>query len=452
MLFSRTPSGARTRSRITSTASAATAAVSCAALIAASVSGCSSAERLTTGMKVRNAVVKLGDQPASTVIASVDGSPRETREFLEAARGGGDGGDGKSGKNDKDSGDDKSGKSGKGSGDGEDGSSDEALEKTALRLARAELTMSAGTGDEEEGTPLKELPDSDAANVAAAIDFGGDDVAAVKSVDDKLYVRVDVEALVDEVEGSERARKAAAEIVGLADDLPASLGAAKDALKGEWVRADPETFDDFARAAETLAERQQEKQEERDESKDKSKDEGEGGDKAPDAADAGDGKAPQESEQARRSREIRDAITIGSALNGQSQREFISAVQELLREHAEFDARGEHGGADHVRLTLPGKKAAKDLVAALRPLGAEIAPSRVPGGDITADLSIRRGQLTSLTLDLGQFTRGDARLPLRLEFSGGDAVAVTAPGGTEQLQPQDLVAAVMYGALGTERF
>ena len=71
---------------------------------------------------------------------------------------------------------------------------------------------------------------------------------------------------------------------------------------------------------------------------------------------------------------------------------------------------------------------------------------------IVADLSIRRGQLTSLTLDLGQFTGGGAHLPLRLEFSGGDAVAVTAPGGTEELQPQDLVAALMYGALGTERF
>jgi hypothetical protein len=436
MQFFRPPSGARTPFRTTATAT--TAAVSCAALIAASVSACSSAERLTTGMKVRNAVVKLGDQPASTVIASVDGSPREAREFLTSARGGEDGEDGK---------------------DSADGLSDEAAEKAALRLARAELTMSAGTGDEEEETPLKELPDSDAANVAAALNFGGDDVAAVKSVDDKLYLRVDVEALVDEVEGSERARKAASEIVGLADDLPASLGAAQDALTGEWVRADPEAFDDFARAAEILAKRQQEQQEKQQEEKEEKqeKEEGKGkkDEKAKDEGDAGDDRVDghaEESEQARRSREIRDAITIGSALNGQSQREFISAVQELLREHAEFDAGGEHGGAEHVRLTLPGEKAAEDLVAALRPLGAEIDPERVPDGDIAADLSIRRGQLTSLTLDLGQFTRGDVHLPLRLEFSGGDAVAVTAPGGTEELQPQDLVAAVVYGALGTENF
>jgi hypothetical protein len=424
------------------TKSRAVLAAGCAALLAVTASACSTAERLTTGMRVRNAVVKLGDQSAATVVVSVDGSPRQAREFLRKARGG----------------DDKAGTS----------------EKAALRLARAELTLSAGTGDEEEETPLKEMPRSDAANVAAALNFGGEDVAGVKSVDDKLYLKADLPELVSQTEGSKRARDKAQEIVDLADDLPATLRAAEYALKGEWVRADPEAFDDFARAAEALAER---RQAERDAEEDAEEDPGKGGDRGKDKAknDRGknDGKGKgkgeekndakhedekrERSEQAERAGEIRDAITIGSALDGQSQREFVNRVQQLLREHAEFDAMGERGGAEHVRMTLPGRKAAKDLVGALRSLGAEIDPRRVPGGDIAADLSIRRGQLTSLTLDLGQFTRGgarggEARLPLTLEFSGGDAVAVTAPGGTEELQPQDLVAAMMYGALGTEKF
>ncbi|OEV29514.1 hypothetical protein AN219_16200 [Streptomyces nanshensis] len=385
--------------------------MSCAALVAGSVAACSSAERLTTGMKVRNAVVKLGDQSASTVIASVDASPGQAREFLTQARGG--------------------------------GKKHRASKQDARRLAGAELTVSAGTGDEEEETPLKEMPASEAANVAAALNFGGKDVAAVKSVDDKLYLRVSLRSLVKQAEGSQDARKKASEIVELADDLPATLRPASDVLKGEWVRADPDAFDDFARAAETLAERQ--KEEDKEEKKDK--DGKKGGDGGGKAADPAEPALPAEL-----SREIRDAVTIGSALEGQPQREFLSEVQDLLREHAEFDARDERGGAERVRMTLPGKEAAKDLVAALRPLGAEVDPDRVPDGDIAADLSIRRGQLTSLTLDLGQFTRGDARLPLRLEFSGGDAVAVTAPSGTEKIQPQDLMAAWMYGALGTEKF
>ncbi|SCK51482.1 hypothetical protein [Streptomyces sp. WMMB 322] len=393
----------------------ATAVLSCALLVATSVSACSSAQRLTTGLKVRNSVVKLGDQPASTVVVSVDGSPRQAREFLTARAGGG---------------------------------KRHASMQAARMLSRAELTVSAGTDDEE--TPLKEMPESDAANVAAALNFGGNDVAAVKSVKDELYLRVNLRTLAKYTADSEETREAASEIVDLADELPHTMGAARDALKGKWVRADPEAFDDFARVAETLAERRQNKSDQRSR-EDQEDAEGDKAD-ARGKEDKSTHKRTEESEEARRSREIRDAVTIGSALDGQSQREFISGVQDLLREHAEFEATGEFRGAERVRMTLPGRKAARDLVAALRPLGAEIDPARVPGSDIVADLAIRRGQLTSLTLDLGQFTRGEAHLPLRLEFSGGDAVSVTAPGGAKELMPQDLVATAMYGALGTEKF
>jgi hypothetical protein len=367
-----------------------------AVLLTVSASACSTTGRLTTGVKVRNAVVKLGDAPAASVIVSVDGSTRQAREFLSQARG------------------------------------ETAPRPDAVRLAQAELTVAAGSGDEE--TPLKEMPDSDAADVAAALNFGGKDVLAVKSVRDKLYLRVSLRSLVRQTESSKGARRTASEIVGLADELPSALSAAKAALTGKWVKADPEAFDEFARAGETLAERGTDDDGTKKKSSQKDKDEDTGS-----------------SYEAERSREIRDAVTIGSALDGQSQREFVSGVQELLRKHAKFEDKGEHDGADHVRMTLPGREAADDLVAALRPLGAEIDPDRVPKRDVTADLDIRRGQLTILTLDLGQFTRGGGHLPLRMEFSSGDAVSVRAPSGAKKLKPQDLVAALMYGALGTGR-
>lgn len=393
MRFFRPTPPVRLRTR---TACRAAAVLSCAALVAGSVSACSQAERLTTGMKVRNAVMKLGEQPSATVVASVDGTPEQARAFLVRAR---------------------------------DGHGEAEVSRLAAeRLARAELTVSAGTGDETEELALKDMPEADAANVAAALDFGGDQVAAVKSVDDELYLKADLEYLVEEAEASGRWRQRAEEITGLADDLPSTLEATKDALRGGWVRVDPMAFDDFAEAAEALAVRQRARS------------------KVPHVYE----------EQARRYREVRDAVTVGQALEGQPQRAFLASVQDLFREHARFDGRGEHAGAEHVRMTLPGRKAAKDIVAALRPLGAEIDPARVPDRDITADLTIRRGQLTALDLDLGRLVGGPAesrpRLPLRLEISGGDAVAVTEPPGAQELLPQDLVAAMAYGALGRARF
>lgn len=78
----------------------------------------------------------------------------------------------------------------------------------------------------------------------------------------------------------------------------------------------------------------------------------------------------------------------------------------------------------------------------------------MPDRKVNADLEIRRGQLTGLTLDLEQFLSDEAQakgvhLPLRMAFGGGDAVPVQAPDGARELKPQDLLAAVMYGALGT---
>ncbi|MGH3314374.1 MAG: hypothetical protein ACRDP3_27950 [Streptomyces sp.] len=384
MQLSRPPHGPRPR---------AVAAAVCFALLAASVSACGATEKLTTGLKVRNAVEKLGERPSASVTASVDGSARQAYAFLERTRG------------------------------------DAATHKDAVRLARAELTVAAGSGSEE--TPLKDMRGSDATNVAAALNFGGRDFAAVKSVRDKLYLRVSLRSLVRQTGGSQGARRTAAEIVALADDLPVSLGGARDALQGKWVRADPEQFDEFATAAQTLAERRA-----------KRADDGNGG---------SDGQqSDRQREEAERSREFRDAVTVGSALDGQSQRAFVKGVQKLLREHATFTGEGEHGGADRVRMTLPGRESAKDLVGALKALGADIDPKRVPDGDITAGLAIRNGQLTSLTLDLGQFTGDGTRLPLRLDFGAGEAVPVTAPGGAKEIEPQDLLAAFMYGALGTE--
>src|SRR5690606_33300330 len=133
-------------------------------------------------------------------------------------------------------------------------------------------------------------------------------------------------------EASEDARARASEIVDVADDLPETLRPASDAPKGEWVRADPDAFDDFARAAETLPEREWEQQKDDGEKKSEGDEEGGKG-----GAEKGRDDSRADAEL---SRQIRDAVTIGSALEEQPQREFVATVQDLLREHAEFYARG----------------------------------------------------------------------------------------------------------------
>ncbi|GAB2814224.1 hypothetical protein [Streptomyces daliensis] len=397
MLLHRGMSVIRSRMRLAAAATCVTLATT------ATLSACSTTEKLTTGLKVKSAFEKLGEQPSATVMASVDGTTKDAYTFLEKARGG------------------------------------SPSLKEARLLSRAELTLSVGSGDTE--TPLKEMKTSDAADMAAALNFGGRDVFGVKSVHDKLYLRVALQTLVAQTGGSAEARADAAETVALADDLPLSLHSARDALKGKWVRVDPDAFDDFARAAETLSERAKNREDAK-----KGKGKGEDTRRGTDRVVAEEGR--------RTSQGVKEATAVGSGLDGQSQREFLHGMEKTLAEHASFKAAGERGGAEIVRMTLPGRAAADDLSAALKPLGAQVDPDAIPDGDVTAELELRRGQLTGLTMDLGQLTgnggkgEGAAHLPLRLEFGGGAAVFVDAPGGAKELKPQDLLAAIMYGALG----
>ncbi|MEU2724531.1 hypothetical protein ACFW4X_27095 [Streptomyces smyrnaeus] len=377
------------------------AAATCVTVLAVAVTGCSLAEKVTTGLKVKHAFEKLGEQPAASVLVSVDGNRAEAEKFLRAA-----------------------------------GADDDSSTRQAARLlTRGELTFAVGSDREE--TPLKELSRSERLRFATALNFGGRDVLAAKSVEEKLYVRMNLRSLVAQTGGSAADRQRARTIVALAKDLPTSLGSAKDALKGKWVEIDPEAFDDFARAAQQIA-----AEEKRGAKK------GEFG--RHDRGAAGPGGSEQSDETSKR---LSRATAAGRALNGESEREFLEGLEKTLGEHARFRKAGEYGGAEHVTVSMPARRAAPDLSRALEALGARLDPATVPDKTVSADLQIRRGQLTGLTVDLGQFLSGKRAekvdLPLRMVFGSGDAVTVRAPDGARELKPQDLMAAVMYGALGT---
>ncbi|GAA2076617.1 hypothetical protein GCM10009801_32230 [Streptomyces albiaxialis] len=372
-----------------------------AALLATATVGCSVTEKITTGLKVKHAFEKLGEQPSASVMVSVDGTAGDAEKFLRAS-----------------------------------GARDEtATRRAAKLLTRGELTFAVGSDKEE--TPLRELSRSERLRLAAAVNFGGKDVLAAKSVEEKLYLRVNLPSLVAQLGGSEHDRARARRVVELADELPRTLGSAKDALKGKWVEADPESFDDFARASREISE----------------------GGPTPDRArarthdDAGTREARETQETSER---VSRATAAGRALNGQSEREFLDGLEKTLGRHASFKKAGERGGAEHITVSMPARQAASGLSDALEALGARLDPAGVPDRTVEADLEIRRGQLTGLTADLGQFLGGkdakDVKLPLRMDFGGGDAVSVEAPDGARELKPQDLLAAMMYGALGTRDY
>lgn len=281
-----------------------------------------------------------------------------------------------------------------------------ASRRQAARLAEAELTVSLGAD-----RPLRELEAyGPQTHLALALNLGDKDVLAYKSVAGKVYLRLQLRELARRGHLARPELRRIGNLLRLADRLPRSLNSARALLKGRWVKLDPHSFQDFDWAVEKLA------------------------------------GMPVTGDRARGA---------GSVLDGTELRELLGGLEKVLVEKGTYPRAADEPQDDpttsteRLEVALPAREVARELAPAVAPLGVRLRPSGVPEREVTAELTIRRGVLATLTLDLGKLTDrdGSARLPLRLEFAGGDALSVAPPGKAKRLRPQDMLAAFLYGRL-----
>ncbi|MGK5446930.1 hypothetical protein [Streptomyces radiopugnans] len=281
----------------------------------------------------------------------------------------------------------------------------------ALLLSRMETALVFGAD-----RPLKDLGGKDRLDTAAAVNFGNRDVAAYKSVGADFYVRADWTRLAHETNRSRGTVVQAAELARSADGLPPSLAAARDMFEGRWVQIDPEEFDHFARAV--------------------------GG------------------KYGERAQRLANSVDI--LQSARAQHHVIGAVRRALDDHAVLRDAGRADGTERVRVTLPAREAADGLARTLAPLEDRFDGigfswlERAPDRRVTAELALRDGVLSGMTVDLAQFTgetgAGEpVEIPLAMSFAPGSAVPVKAPEGARWLDPQDVMAAVLYEELGSPR-
>ncbi|MCK1796612.1 hypothetical protein MTQ01_11425 [Streptomyces sp. XM4193] len=343
-----------------------------AALLVGVGSACSAADHLTSAMKVKQAVEKLGERDSVSVTARFDATEEQILAYLQEGEGPGKGGNAR---------------------------------RHARLLADLELAAAVSAG-----MPLRDVAKNDRFDNAAALNFGGNDVFALKSVDRKLYTRVNLAALAREVGDDGPMAGRAGELEELARQLPGSLATARSALRGEWVRVSPNEFGEIGRAL------------------------GGGGDGAVESS---------------------DRIAQATALLREPalQQQVVSAVEKALGKRARFASAGKREGAEHITLTLNAKDAAHELGKALAPVRAQLGDpdldmlERAPDKDVRVGLAIRHERLSTLTVDVGQFDRGrSGALPLKLTFAAGEVVSVAAPVDAKLLAPHDLLEALAYAA------
>ncbi len=295
-----------------------------------------------------------------------------------------------------------------------------ATPEEARLLSELELTIAVG--DPERELRMRDLGPDDPLDGAMTVNFGGRDVAGVKNIEDRTYVRVGAESIVDDVYGGDEAAvTAAARFEDDAERLPDSVATAAGALRGNWTEVDPYRFEDYAAALDEA------------------------------------GGVDQET-----ANRLGGALVDGAELLvPETQLALADALGDALRSEGELHRRGEADGAEQVDVTLPAADAWRALEPMLSVMTAQLTQFGLPplvrepaDGDarVTARLQIRNGVLTDATVDLAQF--GDAApggedaeavtLPLHLSLAGGSALSLNPPESDGPLDPAELTVALMY--------
>ncbi|WP_116211559.1 hypothetical protein [Streptomyces olivoreticuli] len=240
--------------------------------------------------------------------------------------------------------------------------------------------------------PLKDLGPDDQDAARAAFTISRDDgkpMVEVRSIGGKkLFARADLKTLAAMSHDSDKPDFDA--LARKAEQLPPSMDGLKNALRGEWVVLDTDAFQD----------------------------------------------SPSTSDR----------------LDAKTQQQVFRTVGKALGDNAKYKGAPTRDGADHVKVTVPAKKAAKELAAGLKPLADKLGTKSdklsrdldgIPDQDVTVDVAIKNGMVSGLTVDLAQFDKKmKGELPLVFDIHA-DAPTVEAPSGAKEFNPRDIFGAYL---------
>ncbi|SHN21647.1 hypothetical protein [Actinacidiphila paucisporea] len=362
------------------------AAAGVVALITAGAAACGTGEPSTPQGKVNNAFTKLGEQKSVTIGLSFDGTPDQIFAALK--------------------------------------DQDDFKRADADMLAGLRVRTSFSSGK-----PLAELTGNDKTTSfglevagGASAKSDGKTLVGLRSVDQKAYVRVDIKGLAALDTTGDAGLSDLNGMLGSVDNLPSSFGSLKTLVKGGWVSIDPTAFADFAK---TLG--------------------SDSGSDSGDSGSAGSGDSPLSGFG------LPSGLPTGlpTDLGKKTFAQLLAPLQQSLAKDATITDLGTKDGADHLKVSVPARALAKDLESSLGSLTKELpgdlkkSLADVPNKTVALDVAVKGGELEHVSVDLAQFDDTiHGTLPLGLSVEGG-ADPVKAPSGAQQLNPQDLMGALM---------
>ncbi|GGY81253.1 hypothetical protein GCM10010363_72590 [Streptomyces omiyaensis] len=221
------------------------------------------------------------------------------------------------------------------------------------------------------------------------------DLVEYRVVGDYTYIRSDVRQL--------------GEAMGMplpsADQLPADAGAFKKALEGEWIKFDTKAME---KAGEELGE-----------------------------VPGADGGAPA------------GEASPEPTLDPKTQKKLLEALREVIARDVEFTTAGGADGTEHIAATAPFRTLITNLVGEIRPLSKELPPGLelptaadlkdAPDSKVTADFTLKNGELTEVYVDLAKLTENAKVEKFGFSLKLSDGVTPVAPTGATEMSPEEFM-------------
>lgn len=366
------------------------AAAGVVALITTGAAACGSGEPGTPQGKVDNALTKLGEQKSVTLGLAFDGTADQIYAALK---------------------------------DQDDFKRADADMLAGLRVSTSfsfDTALAEVSGNDKSGSVGIEVAGG------AKGDSDGKTLIGLRSVDQKVYVQVDLKGIAALDTSGDSGLSGLNDVLGSVDQLPSSFSSVKTLAKGGWVSIDPKSFAAFAK---TMGGEQ-----------------GSAGSSG--SGSSGSGDSPLRSPGGfGLPSSLPTALPTG--LQNKSVGELLAPLQKSLAKDAKITDLGSRDGADHLQVSVPARALAQDLKTSLGTMTKQLpgdlrdSLNDVPNKTVSLDVALKGGELDRISFDFAQLDDTiHGKLPLSLSVDGG-ADPVKAPSGAQQLNPQDLVGLVM---------
>ncbi|WP_371664756.1 hypothetical protein [Streptomyces sp. NBC_00280] len=236
--------------------------------------------------------------------------------------------------------------------------------------------------------PIGESGEKDYVGMALKISNKDGDITEYRVLGDYTYIRSDVNVL----------GKAMGFPVPSVKDLPPEASGLKKVLEGEWVKINNKEME------QTAAEM---------------------------GAEPGATPAPE------------------SALDAKVQKQILEALRETVAREVDFKTAGDKDGSEHITATAPFRTLITEFLGEIRPLAKNLPPGMelprdedlkdAPNAKVTADFTLKNGELTEVSVDLAKLAKNAKVKKLGLVVRMSEGQKPTAPAGATELNMDEIL-------------